>query len=185
MQARTFAAIALAAAPALALAHPGHAALAAGLVDGFTHPFTGADHLAAMLAVGLWSAVTLPHRRWLAPLAFAAMLLAGAVLAPQRMPFVEGGIAASLLVFGLAVAARVPLPALAGALVVGAFALFHGAAHGNELRSGAALAGMVAATALLHATGLALGVVLRERSRWLTAAIGGGVALIGAAALLA
>ena len=43
----------------LAQAHVGtdladHHAL--GLVDGFLHPFTGLDHLAAMLAVGFWSA---------------------------------------------------------------------------------------------------------------------------------
>jgi urease accessory protein len=185
MRLRLPAALALAATPALALAHPGHLALAAGLVDGFAHPFTGVDHLAAMLAVGLWSALTLPHRRWLAPLAFAAMLLAGALLMPTQLPLVEGGIALSLLVLGLAVATRVPLPALAGALIVGAFALFHGAAHCAELHSAAALAGMVAATALLHATGLALGLALRQRSRWITAALGGAVALVGAAALLA
>ncbi|HEX7688366.1 MAG TPA: HupE/UreJ family protein, partial [Burkholderiaceae bacterium] len=44
--------------PLAALAHPGslaeHAAHPHGFADGFVHPFTGLDHLGAMLAVGLW-----------------------------------------------------------------------------------------------------------------------------------
>jgi urease accessory protein len=54
------------------------------------------------------------------------------------------------------------LPTIAAMALVGVFALFHGHAHGNE---GAGLgiaflpyaAGFVAATAVLHVTGLALG----------------------------
>ena len=36
-----------------ALAHPGHDG---GLAAGLAHPFTGLDHLLAMVAVGLWAA---------------------------------------------------------------------------------------------------------------------------------
>ena len=81
-----------------------------GLLDGLLHPFTGLDHLAAMLAVGFWSALS-ARRLWTAPLAFAAMLLAGALLglAGIELPAVEPMIAASLLVLGLLVAlARAP-----------------------------------------------------------------------------
>ena len=185
MRLHTLAATLIAAAPALALAHPGHDAIAAGLVDGFMHPFTGIDHIAAMVAVGLWSALTLRRQRWLAPLAFAAMLLAGALFAVPAVAFAEPMIAVSLLALGLGVAARIELPAVAGALAVGVFALFHGAAHGAQAQGGASLAGLVAATALLHAAGLVLGTALRTRDGWMAGMLGGGVALVGAAGLLA
>ena len=41
----------LLAAASPALAHPGHEA------SGFLHPFTGLDHLLAMVGVGLWAAL--------------------------------------------------------------------------------------------------------------------------------
>ena len=72
--------------PLSALAHMGtdaggHHHFLDSLVHAFAHPFTGADHLAAMLAVGAWSALTLPELRtaWRAPAAFVALLVAGAV----------------------------------------------------------------------------------------------------------
>jgi len=165
----------------LALAHVGNDGAAHhGFAQGFAHPFTGLDHLAAMLAVGLWSAGS-ARRPWLAPLAFVAMLLAGALLAQGglQFPAVEPMIAASLVAAGLLLMAPLQLPAAAGALLVGGFALFHGAAHGQELGGGMALAGMVGATALLHGLGLALGHGLRRRSVWLPRAAGAGVALLG------
>ena len=165
----------------LTLAHVGNDGAAHhGFGAGLAHPFTGLDHLAAMLAVGLWSAGT-ARRRWLAPLAFVAMLLAGAVLAQAGLifPAVEPMIAASLVVAGLLLLAPLPLPAAAGALLLGGFALFHGAAHGQELAGAAALAGMALATALLHAAGIVLGHALRRWSIWLPRAAGAGVALMG------
>ena len=162
-----------------AQAHPGADAGAHhGFMAGLLHPFTGADHLAAMLAVGLWSAGT-ARRRWLAPLGFVSLLLVGALLARSgfTLPAVEPMIAASLLVAGLLLASpwRAPLavPLLAG------FALFHGAAHGQELGGNAALAGMVLGTALLHLAGIALGVEMQKRSVWLPRAAGAAVALFG------
>ncbi len=96
--------------PALAIAHPGHGAegLAhgeAGFIDGLVHPFTGLDHLAAMLAVGVWSALAV-RPVWLAPAAFVALLVAGAAAGflGVVVPAVEPMIAASLLVLGLLVA---------------------------------------------------------------------------------
>lgn len=183
--------LAACAAPLAALAHVGagphdHGA-AAALVAGFTHPFTGLDHLAAMVAVGTWSALT-ARRVWLAPVAFALALLAGAVLglAGVALPAVEPVIAVSLLVVGLLVATGLRLPAAAGAALVAGFALFHGAAHGGELAGDgavAALLGMVAATALLHAAGIGLGLWMRDAHRWLPRLAGGAVALFGVALL--
>ncbi|MCJ7798720.1 MAG: HupE/UreJ family protein [Polaromonas sp.] len=154
-----------------------------GLADGLLHPFTGLDHLAAMLAVGFWSALT-ARRLWTAPLAFAAMLLAGAALglAGIELPAVEPMIAASLLVLGLLVALRARLPTALAAALVGVFAVFHGVAHGPELAgaaaSGAPLAGMLIATVALHATGLGLGLALRNTA-WASRMAGAGVAALG------
>lgn len=181
----------LAGLPLAAAAHTGgdagaHHGLASSLLDGLLHPFTGLDHLAALLAVGAWSALS-ARRIWLAPLSFALLMLAGALAASAglALPGVEPMIAASLLVLGLLLAARQQLPAAAAAALVGGFALFHGAAHGIELAGAPALAGMVAATALLHAAGLGLGWALRERSRWWPRLSGLAVAGLGAALLLA
>lgn len=189
------------------LAHTGdlghvHGADAAGsFFQGALHPLTGLDHLAAMVSVGLWSALTAAPARagraassmWAAPAAFAATLLLGALLGlgGLSLPGIEPMIAASLLVMGLLVCTRTALPTLAGGALVALFALFHGLAHGAELAGGhaaAALAGMVLSTAALHAAGLAMGMALRRRdqafaSRWAPRAAGLGVAAFGATLL--
>ncbi|MEJ8846328.1 HupE/UreJ family protein [Variovorax rhizosphaerae] len=180
--------------PLAAAAHVGAddaAHHAAGFAQGFRHPFAGMDHLAAMIGVGLWSALAARGARDLswAPLGFAAMLLVGALvgLAGVQVPAVEPMIAASLLVVGLLVATRLRLPGVVAAVVVGAFAVFHGVAHGHELSgdtgAAAAVAGMVLATALLHIAGIAVGWVLRQRSTLLPRIAGAAVALFGVALL--
>lgn len=185
--------LAAAALPLIASAHVGQDGAAHhGLLAGLLHPFTGLDHLLAMLAVGTWGALSLPASRSRGeaarlPLVFAALLLAGALAAAAglRLPAVELVIAASLLVLGLLVALRSRLPAAAASALVGGFALFHGAAHGTELGGAAALAGMAAATAVLHAAGLAMGFALRDRAPWLGRLAGGFTAAVGAGLLLA
>jgi urease accessory protein len=151
-----------------------------GFLSGFTHPVTGLDHLAAMLAVGVWSAMT-TRRLWLAPLSFAVLLLIGALLAQAglSMPAIEPMIAASLLVIGLLLAAQVRLPDATGAVLVGAFALFHGAAHGQELAGAGALFGMVLGTAVMHGAGITLGIGFKHISAWMPRAAGAAVALMG------
>lgn len=174
-------------------AHTGDAAHAhTGFLAGWVHPFTGLDHLAAMVAVGLWSALTTQDRDgwrsslW-SPAWFAGCLLAGALLGWQGLQLggVEPMIAASLLVTGLLLAARQALPRGVAAWTVGGFAVFHGLAHGAELpASGAAatLLGLLLATATLHALGLAAGWRLRQQL-WATRLAGATVALLGSAAL--
>ena len=177
-----------------AAAHPGHEVDAHGIsfMDGLLHPLTGLDHLAAMLAVGLWSALsaTSARRIWLAPVAFAGMLLVGALLGLNglALPAVEPMIAASLLVMGLLVATRAQLPVAVTAGVVGVFAVFHGIAHGTELAGGgngfAPLLGMLIATIALHLAGVAIGLALRRHSVWWPRVVGGLTALLGGAFLL-
>jgi len=180
--------------PVFVFAHTGeglphdHGGMSAGAAfgAGFTHPFTGPDHLAAMLAVGLWSALTQTGRRMLAaPFAFAGLLLIGALAGLAlgdegfSVPGVEPMVAVSVLVLGLVAAARWRVGAAASSALVGAFAVFHGLAHGAELEGGAALAGMVLATALLHAGGLALGLRLRALAPVWSRVAGGAIALLG------
>jgi urease accessory protein len=144
------------------------------------------DHLAAMLAVGMWSALAI-RPLWLAPTAFLAVLCAGALagFAGIAIPAVEPLSAASLLVFGLLLSTRQRLPFAATVLLVGGFAFFHGAAHGAELaRDSMALLGMVAAGAFLHASGIAIGRLALMRSAWLRAAAGAPVMILGTALLL-
>ncbi|TCO72012.1 HupE/UreJ family protein [Rhodovulum euryhalinum] len=168
-----------AASPALAHLDPlEHGSFAAG----FSHPMFGADHILAMVAVGLW-AVTLGGRAlWALPAAFVgAMSLGfGLALAGAPLPMVEPMILASVLVLGVLVALAVRLPLAAGAAVVGALALFHGHAHGAEMGGAAALAylgGFALATALLHGAGVLGG--------WALARFGGPLVARGAGVLVA
>ena len=170
----------------LAQAHVGadladHHAL--GLVNGLLHPFTGLDHLAAMLAVGFWSALS-TRRVWLAPLAFANMLLVGALMGMSGivLPALEPMVAATVLALGLLVATRAQFPGAVAAALAGGFAVFHGMAHGLEFSGAspvATLVGMVAGTAVLHGLGLAAGLALRARSVWWPRLAGAALALWG------
>ncbi|MEN3111568.1 HupE/UreJ family protein [Uliginosibacterium paludis] len=182
--------------PAFAFAHTGHDAgmhHGSAFLEGFTHPFTGLDHLAAMITVGVWSMLSFRHspRAALAsPLAFAGLLLAGGIagFAGVTIGGVEPMIAASLLVLGLMVALQVKLPASAGAAIVGAFAIFHGLAHGAELpaaRAAAALTGMLLGTLALHASGMLIARFGLARNVWLPRLAGTGVALFGLSLLAA
>ncbi len=94
------------------------------------------------------------------------------------------GIGLSAIVLGALVLAEVRPPLWLAALVVTAFAVFHGHAHGRELPEGTSALlyslGFVIATALLHAIGVLLGVAHRWKTgRRLVQAAGGGVALAG------
>ena len=149
-------ALTLAATPAAAHLPPGEYG---SFLAGVTHPLFGLDHVLAMIAVGLWAAQIGGRALWLVPTAFVATMIAGFLLALAGLPlpFVEPAILASIVILGLVVALALrPDPRLAMALV-GAFALFHGHAHGGELGGASALqfgAGLAIATALLHAAGL-------------------------------
>lgn len=182
--------LALSSASGAAFAHTGAAAAAhAGFFEGLMHPLSGPDHLIAMLAVGLWSATT-ARRWWIPPLVFAQMLMAGAMLGLTgfQLPVVEPMIASSLVVLGLVLGTRTPLPTVFGAALIGLFALFHGWAHGTAL-SGSTQAwqpmvGMLLTTAVLHATGVWAGLWVRTRSSGWTRIAGALVAMTGGALLL-
>ena len=177
-------------APAAAFAHTGHLP-ANGFAMGFLHPLLGLDHIAAMIAVGLWAATLGGAAMPVLLLAFPLAMVVGGILGAAGLPLpaVEAGIAASSLVIGVAVllAARPPLW-VAGSVVAG-FALFHGHAHGAEMPATGSLvpyaAGFVLATLALHLSGLGLGHLTRLRlGPALLRAMGGIIALTGSVALV-
>jgi urease accessory protein len=184
----TLTAITLAAAAAPAFAHldpEAHGSFAAGV----SHPIFGADHVLAMVAVGLWAsqiaaATGRKAALFAVPAAFVGTMALGFALAVMgiSLPFVEPAILASVIGLGLLVAMAVRLPVVASAAVVGMFALFHGHAHGGELGAAGALQfglGFVFATALLHAAGAVLGVALGRFAPTMTRIAGSLTALAG------
>jgi urease accessory protein len=140
-----------------------------GFVTGFLHPISGADHVLAMVAVGLWGAQLGAPAIWVLPVAFPLVMAMGAMLGFLGVPVpgVEYGIAASAIVLGTAVAFEVRPALVIAAVVVGCFAIFHGHAHGTELPPGQSALlysmGFVVATGCLHAAGIAIGAVHRRR----------------------
>jgi urease accessory protein len=178
--------------PVLAHAHPGHEGheLTWDFSTGVAHPLSGWDHLLAMIAVGLWAAQLGGRSRWLVPSAFVGVMALGAFLGHSgfTIPGTEQSVAASILVLGLLIATASRLPAAASMGIVGAFALFHGVAHGAEMPATASGvgygAGFVAATILLHSAGLALGHALKGQPKAARYA-GAAVALAGAVAFVA
>jgi urease accessory protein len=161
-----------------------------GFLAGITHPVFGIDHVIAMVAVGLWGAFLGAPAIWLLPIVFPLVMAAGGVLGiiGVPLPAVETGIASSAIVLGLMVALAARPPLWIAAVLVGAFAIFHGYAHGKELPDGANAvafsAGFVIATGLLHLTGIAFGLAARwPAGRLAVRGAGAAIALIGLAYL--
>lgn len=182
------AAMVLATIPTAASAHVGHGGHG-GFVHGLAHPFMGADHILAMVGVGLYAALLGGRALWLVPCAFVGMMLAGGILGfgGYQLPQVEAVIALSVVTIGLLIATARQLPTIVAMALVGGFALFHGHAHGLELPSGGTPAefalGFIAATLLLHVAGISLGSVFRTASVkagvWPARIAGSGMAVAG------
>jgi len=162
-----------------AWAHPEHDGGA-----GFLHPFTGVDHLLAMVGVGMWAWMLSTQRRsagFMVPAAFLAMMAIGAAagFAGIKLPLVEAAILASVFLLGGLVLAAVRLPLAAAMVVVGLFAVFHGYAHAIEAPSvspGGYILAFLTATAVLNAVGIGLG--------WLAQKLVGEAALRGLGGLV-
>ena len=182
--------VAAALAPSAALAHTG-AEHALSFGSGFAHPFTGVDHMLAMVAVGLWAGLNSGRALWAWPAAFVGVMLVGGALGMLGvdLPMVEAGILASVVVLGLLVLAAAQWPVVIGAALVGVFALLHGHAHGAELPIGAAAvtyaAGFALGTAILHVVGLGLAHVTSDgASQRLVRGAGALIAAAGVALAL-
>jgi urease accessory protein len=186
---RFLTAVFLLAASSTAFAHPGHDV--SGFAAGLMHPFSGLDHLLAMVAVGLWAVQgsgkeSIGRKVWLLPATFMTMLAVGAGIAMwwQALPLVEAGIATSVLVLGLLIALSLQLPATLSVAITALFGLMHGYAHGLELPQSAAPAeyalGFLAATAALHLTGITAGLATRRHPALLSRLLGSAIAVSGA-----
>jgi urease accessory protein len=143
-----------------AFAHVGdHSGLS--FVEGLAHPFTGLDHMLAMVAVG------------------AVFGVSG-----RELPWIEIGVASSVLVLGAAVALALRPSLVVSAALVALLALLHGYSHGVELPASASAltygAGFVAATLALHAIGVAIGLSANAIPlRYVARTAGAAIAAVG------
>lgn len=161
--------------PMTAFAHVGTQTTVNFMV-GFGHPFSGQDHVLAMLAVGLWAAMIGGRAVWAMPIGFVAALLAGGAIgmAYPTLNFAEPMILASIVFLGLVVAFACRPPLWIAATGIALFGVAHGYAHGAEAPQVAShagvgvsralyAAGFASASALLHGVGLTVGQVLNGR----------------------
>jgi len=167
-------------APGAAFAHTGIGAHGSPFASGLAHPFLGPDHFLAIVAVGLFAAMTGGRARWAYPLAFVGAMLAGGFLgfAGAGLPVVEPTILGSVIVLGAAIAFAVRPPVLLASAVIALFGLAHGYAHGlegPELGGLPYAAGFVLATASLHLLGLGIGFAIGSLGRPGVARVLGGV----------
>lgn len=152
-----------------------HSGGEAGAMSGFLHPLLGLDHMLAMVAVGLLSAQMGGRAIWIVPAAFVSVMALGGImgLTGIGLPWVEFGIAASVIVLGIALAIKQGLPVGLAMIFVGLFALFHGHAHGTELPTTtdtvlgviSYVIGFMVATAGLHVIGALLGAMAVRTKR--------------------
>jgi urease accessory protein len=181
---RLFALLLALLAPSVAWAHTG--SVTGGFVGGLAHPVLGADHVVAMVAVGLWGAFLGAPAIYVLPVVFPLVMAMGGVLGIFGVPLpgVEAGIAVSAVLIGMMVALAARPPLWVAAVMVGAFAVFHGHAHGAELPPDADAvayaAGFVVATGCLHLAGIAFGLLARwPVGRLAVRTAGGAIAIVG------
>ena len=179
--------------PTAAFAHTGHGD-SSGFLHGFMHPIGGLDHVLAMVAVGVFAFVLGGRALYLVPLSFVGMMAVGFLIGANGidLPFVELGIALSVIVIGGVAALGKPMPIAAAMSLVGVFAVFHGHAHGAEMPANAGgldyAAGFMVATALLHLAGIAgaMGVAKLVGTYGRSVArLAGGVFALGGVGILA
>ncbi|KTG17007.1 MULTISPECIES: HupE/UreJ family protein [unclassified Guyparkeria] len=185
MIAKSLTTLALLACSGLALAHSGHGLHHGGLASGLLHPLLGLDHLLALLAIGFWSAWQASSlKRGIAPLAMLG-LVAGTLigLAGLSLTGIEVGIALSVVLAGVLIAALARLPAWSGGLLAGLFMLVHGLAHGTEMHAGVDAAGYVTGLVIASLAMLLLGRVagnaFARRDHPAARLVGLAVALVG------
>ncbi|MBD9444066.1 HupE/UreJ family protein [Rhizobium sp. RHZ01] len=156
-------------APSLAFAHTG-TGQTVGFAHGFTHPVSGLDHVLAMILVGVLAWQLGGRALWLVPTTFVSVMAIGGALGMMgiSVPFVEAGIAFSVIVLGAVVALDIRASLAIAAGVVGLFAIFHGHAHGSEMPAAAAgiayAAGFMLATSVLHIAGIIIGYLIGKIS---------------------
>lgn len=165
--------------PEISLAHTGlgehHFA------DGLIHPFLGADHLIAMVIVGIWSVLN-GHRVWVMPACFITFLGVGAFAGQSgyTAPALETIVAASVVALGVMLALKLKPGVWTTLTLIGTSAYFHGLAHGAELATGMnVLAGIILGSALLHILGIIIAMRFLMKRPEFSQRLGETVALLG------
>ena len=149
--------------PGLAYAHSEHEAKS--FMSGFMHPLLGPDHLLAMLSVGIISALIGGRAIFWVPAAFVTSMLLGGTLGATGVafPFIEIGIALSVLLLGVGIAMPRQFPTWLTMAAVGLFGSMHGNAHGVEMPQAAVPVfyslGFVISTSLIHVAGVGVGFI--------------------------
>lgn len=174
-----------------ALAHISEEGLKGGFISGYVHPLFGWDHVAAMVAVGIWGAFLGDRAVWTLPIVFPFVMVVGGILGMLGVPipFIVPGIAFSSIIIGLAIAFKWRAPLTVAMIIVGLFAIFHGYAHGQNLPAAsnpiAFAIGFVLGSGTLHLIGIVFSLV--DRYKWGTKvlqACGVIIALVGVAVLI-
>ncbi len=155
--------------------------MSTSFMTGLSHPWSGLDHVLAMIAVGIWGAQLGSPAIWILPITFPLVMAFGAMLGLLGIPVpgIEIGIAVSAIVLGIMVLGEVQPKLVVAAVLVGGFAIFHGHAHGTELpadQSGQLYSiGFVFATGCLHGVGILIGLIHRWPAGRLVLRGGGAV----------
>ncbi|MEE8056395.1 MAG: HupE/UreJ family protein [Pseudomonadales bacterium] len=172
--------------PALAFAHTEDDAY--GFVSGFTHPILGYDHLLAMLSVGILSAQLGGRYIWIIPSLFVSFMLMGGILGAMDvgLPFVELGIALSVIVLGVAIVySHIKQNLLLILAFTCSFGTLHGHAHGVEMPSSVSPVfysfGFMMSTASIHLVGVFIGhlIIKHQQQQKLQTYLGSLVATAG------
>ena len=156
--------------PATGYAHPGHESVS-GIMAGLMHPWTGLDHVAAMLAVGLWATRMHNPSRMALLGATVAGIATGAFLGsyPDILAYGETITVVSVIALGLFAAMARDVRKPLAAILVALFSLFHGYVHTAETPHQASQfafsSGFLISMLALQLLGVAIGTAL-EAKRW-------------------
>ncbi|MDP8568757.1 HupE/UreJ family protein [Methylophilus aquaticus] len=170
-----------------AFAHPGHG-LESGFAAGLMHPLTGWDHLLVMVALGIWAARRPAAQGWQLPVLFVSVMALAASAAMTWLPvsLAEALVAASVVIMGVLLISPLQMPRALQISVISIAAAAHGYVHGMEIgNQWSGLAGMVLATAMLHALGWVLGRQTHPQLQKATQLLGGVMLGLGAMWMLA
>lgn len=144
-----------------------------GFVSGLLHPVFGIDHFLAMLSVGIVSAQLGSRHIWGVPSAFVMAMISGAAagLLGYAIPFLEIGIALSVVLLGAAIVLiRNARLVNAVYLFVAFFGALHGYAHGLEMPNAADPiyygGGFVLSTVAIHLLGVGIGHSLTSTAKY-------------------
>jgi len=165
-----------------------------GFAAGFKHPWSGWDHILAMVAVGIWGAQLGKPAIWLLPVTFPLVMSVGGFLGllglsasfhlgSLTLNADEVGIAFSMLALGSMVLSEARPPLWVAAVLVGFFGLCHGFAHGKELPAGESgllySIGFVIATGTLHGVGIFIGTIHRWKAGQIALRLAGAIIVLG------